>query len=63
MAYPERVRIVEVGPRDGFQMESRFIPTELKVATVERLAAAGMSEIEAASFVHPRACHRVTGDG
>ncbi len=54
MTLPEEVRIVEVGPRDGFQMEGRFIPTELKVETIERLAAAGLREIEAVSFVHPR---------
>lgn len=54
MELPERVTIVEVGPRDGFQMEQRFIPTELKVATIERLAAAGLPAIEAVSFVHPR---------
>ncbi len=52
-ALPHRVRLVEVGPRDGFQMESRFLPTELKIATIERLAAAGAREIEATSFVHP----------
>lgn len=54
MALPPRVRIVEVGPRDGFQMEGRFIPTELKVETIDRLAAAGIRDIEAVSFVHPR---------
>ena len=31
MTYPDRVTIVEVGPRDGFQVEHEFIPTELKV--------------------------------
>ncbi len=51
---PKKVRIVEVGPRDGFQMEGRFIPTELKVATIDRLARAGVRDIEAVSFVHPR---------
>ncbi len=51
---PESLRLVEVGPRDGFQMESRFIPTELKVETIDRLARSGVREIEAVSFVHPR---------
>ncbi len=54
MKLPGKVRIVEVGPRDGFQMEGRFIPTELKVETIDRLAAAGLRDIEAVSFVHPR---------
>ncbi|MFQ5524707.1 MAG: hydroxymethylglutaryl-CoA lyase [Thermoanaerobaculia bacterium] len=51
---PERVRLIEVGPRDGFQMEDRFVPTDLKVATVEGLASAGLGEIEVTAFAHPR---------
>ncbi len=50
---PGEVRLIEVGPRDGFQMESRFIPTELKIEVIEALADAGLREIEAVSFVHP----------
>jgi hydroxymethylglutaryl-CoA lyase len=52
---PLRVRIYEVGPRDGLQNESRSIPLELKVDFIERLVAAGLREIEATSFVSPRA--------
>lgn len=51
---PRRVRIIEVGPRDGFQMEERLLPTDLKVRAIDRLAASGVTEIEAVSFVHPR---------
>ncbi|MEJ2084086.1 MAG: hydroxymethylglutaryl-CoA lyase [Acidobacteriota bacterium] len=51
---PERVHIIEVGPRDGFQMEEGFVPTDLKVEVIERLVAAGLIEIEATSFVHPK---------
>ena len=51
---PERVRVIEVGPRDGFQMEERFVPTEFKAKTVEGLVSSGLAEIEATSFVHPR---------
>lgn len=54
MTLPSTVRLTDVGPRDGFQMETRFLPTDLKIATVEALAAAGLPEIEATSFVHPR---------
>jgi hydroxymethylglutaryl-CoA lyase len=54
MTVPQKVRVVEVGPRDGFQMEDRFIPTELKVDTIQTLASAGVQEIEAVSFVHPK---------
>jgi isopropylmalate/homocitrate/citramalate synthase len=51
----DRVRIYEVGPRDGLQNEATAIPLETKRAFVERLVAAGLREIEATSFVSPRA--------
>ena len=50
----ERVRIVEVGPRDGLQNEKQNIPTAIKLELIERLAAAGLRDIEAASFVSPK---------
>lgn len=53
-ALPSHVRIIEVGPRDGYQMEQRFVPTALKIETIEALAGAGLAEIEATAFVHPR---------
>lgn len=55
MELPPRVRIVEVGPRDGFQMEAKFIPTDLKVELINAIAKSGVSHIEATSFVSPRA--------
>jgi hydroxymethylglutaryl-CoA lyase len=51
----DRVRIYEVGPRDGLQNESVAIPLETKVDFIERLVSAGLPEIEATSFVSPRA--------
>jgi hydroxymethylglutaryl-CoA lyase len=48
------VRIYEVGPRDGLQNESTRVPLETKLEYIERLAAAGLKEIEATSFVSPR---------
>jgi hydroxymethylglutaryl-CoA lyase len=51
---PERVTICEVGPRDGFQIETIFIPTELKIEVVDRLSAAGLPRIQVTSFVHPK---------
>jgi hydroxymethylglutaryl-CoA lyase len=51
----ERVRIYEVGPRDGLQNESAQIPTATKARFIELLADAGLTEIEATSFVAPRA--------
>jgi isopropylmalate/homocitrate/citramalate synthase len=51
----ERIRIYEVGPRDGLQNEATPIPTATKARFIELLAAAGLREIEATSFVAPRA--------
>ena len=52
---PDTVRIYEVGPRDGLQNESVVVPLEAKLRYVELLVAAGLREIEATSFVSPRA--------
>ena len=49
------VRIVEVGPRDGLQHEPTIVPTERKVAWINALSRTGVAEIEAGSFVSPRA--------
>ena len=54
MPMPPRVRIVEVGPRDGLQNEQATIATADKIALVDRLSATGLQTIEAASFVSPR---------
>lgn len=48
------VRVVEVGPRDGLQNEKKLISTEIKLGLIERLADAGVSMIEATSFVSPK---------
>ncbi|MER5199219.1 hydroxymethylglutaryl-CoA lyase [Streptomyces sp. NPDC002755] len=50
---PTRVRIHEVGPRDGLQNEKSTVPTAVKAEFVHRLADAGLTTIEATSFVHP----------
>ena len=49
------VLVTEVGTRDGFQSEARFIPTEAKADLINRLIAAGVRSVEATSFVSPRA--------
>jgi hydroxymethylglutaryl-CoA lyase len=54
MTYPARVRVVEVGPRDGLQNEPSVMPIEVKVALIEALAEAGLTSIEAGSFVSPK---------
>ncbi|KAI96315.1 hydroxymethylglutaryl-CoA lyase [Rhodomicrobium udaipurense JA643] len=50
----EHVRIVEVGPRDGLQNEAATLPVETRVSFIEKLIAAGLTTIEAGSFVSPR---------
>jgi len=54
MELPQRVRIVEVGPRDGLQNEPQSVPTATKVELVERLADAGLPAVEATAFVSPK---------
>ena len=51
---PQRVRLVEVGPRDGLQNEAAMVPTDVKVALIDLLGAAGCPAIEATSFVSPK---------
>ncbi|WP_026683855.1 hydroxymethylglutaryl-CoA lyase [Heyndrickxia coagulans] len=52
---PSKVIVCEVAPRDGFQAEKQWIPTEHKVAIIKKLAATGIQIIEITSFVHPKA--------
>jgi hydroxymethylglutaryl-CoA lyase len=54
MQLPQQVRMVEVGPRDGLQNEAQIVPMATKVALIERLAEAGLSVVEAGSFVSPK---------
>lgn len=54
MSLPTRVKVVEVGPRDGLQNEAGIVPTDVKVAFVDMLTAAGLQHIEVTSFVSPR---------
>jgi hydroxymethylglutaryl-CoA lyase len=55
MPGPRRVTVTEVGPRDGWQIEPDFIPTETKVALIDELIEAGIRVIEFSSFVSPKA--------
>ena len=54
MGYPNFVKIVDVGPRDGLQNEPGFVPTETKVSLIHKLADCGLSMIEAGAFVSPK---------
>ncbi len=52
---PRRVEIIEVGPRDGFQIQKGFIPTEDKLRIINGLLSAGIQRMEVTAFVHPQA--------
>jgi hydroxymethylglutaryl-CoA lyase len=54
MRLPQRVKMVEVGPRDGLQNESKPLPAPVKIRLIEMLADAGLTAIEAGSFVSPK---------
>ena len=54
MMVPRRVRLVDVGPRDGLQNEKLPVPAAVKIELVHRLQAAGLTEIEVTSFVSPK---------
>ena len=54
MAIPEKVRIVEVGPRDGLQNEAQNVPAAVKIELIDRLTDAGLPVIEATAFVSPK---------
>ena len=51
----KKIRVIEVGPRDGFQNICDFIPTEVKLEAIGKLAAAGVKDIMVTSFVSPKA--------
>jgi len=50
---PDKITLIEVGPRDGFQFEKKIIPTNLKVEIISGLVDAGLKDIQTTSFVHP----------
>lgn len=52
--YPSQVKVVEVGPRDGLQNVKEIIPTEGKIAYINKLVKAGCRYVEVTSFVHPK---------
>jgi hydroxymethylglutaryl-CoA lyase len=60
MRAPPAVTIVEVGPRDGFQLVGRVIPTETKLRVIRALYDAGLRDIEVTSFVSPKAVPQFT---
>ena len=54
MSLPSRVRLIDVGPRDGLQNEKLPVPSHIKIELVHRLQAAGLKEIEVTSYVSPK---------
>jgi hydroxymethylglutaryl-CoA lyase len=61
MSYPQSVRIVEVGPRDGLQNEQIAVDVSTKVELINQLTAAGLNYIEAGSFVSPKWVPQMVG--
>ncbi|MCL4129262.1 UNVERIFIED_CONTAM: hypothetical protein GTU68_040205 [Idotea baltica] len=61
MFLPQKVKIVEVGPRDGLQNEQQPIRTDVKVELIHRLVDSGLSYIEAGSFVNPKWVPQMAG--
>ena len=53
LSFPDRVTVVDVGPRDGLQSFDRWVETDTKVAMIDRLSEAGFPVIEVTSFAHP----------
>ena len=54
MALPKKVKMVEVGPRDGLQNEAQNVPTAIKIELIDRLTNAGLPVVEATAFVSPK---------
>src|SRR3546814_1005238 len=54
LGLPEKVTVVEVGPRDGLQSFPRWVDTDVKVRMIDRLSEAGFPVIKATNFAHPR---------
>ncbi|MCS7002532.1 MAG: hydroxymethylglutaryl-CoA lyase [Dehalococcoidia bacterium] len=61
MHFPATVTLIDVSPRDGLQNEPEVLSVDQKIALVERLAAAGLAEIEVGSFVSPKAVPQMAG--
>ena len=61
MNYPETVKVVEVGPRDGLQNEKTALDTEAKLHLISQLADAGLKTIESGSFVSPKWVPQMAG--
>jgi len=53
-AASNKIKIVEVGPRDGLQNEKQVIPSEVKIELINKLSNVGLTAIEATSFVSPK---------
>ena len=56
-----RVHLVDLGPRDGLQNEEKIVSPEIRSRLCDRLAAAGVSRVEAASFVNPKRVPQMAG--
>ena len=63
MTIPQKVKIVEVGPRDGLQNEAQNVPTEVKIRLIEKLVDAGLPVVESGAFVSPKWVPQMASSG
>lgn len=63
MTIPQKVKIVEVGPRDGLQNEAQSVPTEVKIRLIEKLVDAGLPVVESGAFVSPKWVPQMASSG
>ena len=63
MPIPTSVKIVEVGPRDGLQNEAKSVPSEVKIALIEKLVDAGLPVVESGAFVSPKWVPQMANSG
>ncbi|MCH8105805.1 MAG: hydroxymethylglutaryl-CoA lyase [Proteobacteria bacterium] len=63
MTIPQKVKIVEVGPRDGLQNEAQSVPIEVKIRLIEKLVDAGLPVVESGAFVSPKWVPQMASSG
>jgi len=61
--YPNKIRVIEIGPSKGFQSLTEFIPTELKMSVIEGILDAGISQVEVAAFVSSKLSPQMSDSG
>ena len=60
MKFPKKIKVIEVGPRDGLQSLNKWIPTQDKIEMINLLSSANFKVIEVSSFAHPKVVPMLT---